>query len=140
MSIDIDVETPIDLGDGRRVIPFLGGRFSGADDLNGRVLVGGADWQSSRSDGVIEIDAHYALLTTFDETIEIRSTGLRRVTPDVAQRISNGEAVDPDTYYFRTHIRLQTSAPRLARLNSVIAISTGQRLRDVVTIDVHEVL
>ena len=53
---------------------------------------------------------------------------------------SRGDAVDPDEYYFRTHVRFTTSAPRLDWLNSILAVSTGRRDRDVVTIDVHEVL
>jgi len=57
-----------------------------------------------------------------------------------AERIARGEMVTPDEYYFRTHIRLTTSAPRLARLNDVLAVSTGARKRDVVHIHVHEVL
>ena len=51
-----------------------------------------------------------------------------------------GEDVDPDSYYFRTHVRLWTSAPRLAWLNDLLAVSTGQRDKDLVHIHVHEVL
>ena len=48
--------------------------------------------------------------------------------------------MDPDEYYFRTHVRLTTSAPRLSFLNDLVAISTGRRDQSVVRIDVHEVL
>jgi len=87
----------------------------------------------------VEIDAHYALRTTGDEAVEVRSTGIRKASPEVVERIARGEDVAPDEYYFRTHIRLTTAAPRLSWLNDLIAVSTGQRARDVVRIDVHEV-
>jgi len=74
------------------------------------------------------------------ETIEVRSSGIRKMSDATAERIARGEMVTPDEYYFRTHIRLTTSAPRLARLNDVLAVSTGARERDVVHIHVHEVL
>jgi hypothetical protein len=89
---------------------------------------------------VLEIDAHYALRTHAGEAIEVRSTGVRKMSTTTAERVARGEHVAADEYYFRTHIRLTTSAPRLARLNDVLAISTGERQRDVVHIHVHEVL
>jgi hypothetical protein len=70
----------------------------------------------------------------------ITSTGLRKVSADVADRIARGETVAPSQYYFRTHVRLSTSATRLAWMNDLIAVSTGERHRDVVRINVHEVL
>ena len=140
MAIKVAVEDIVDLGDGRRVVPFAGGTFTGRDGLEGTVVAGGADWQRTRPDGVLEIDARYALTTADDEAIEVRSTGLRKASPEVAERLARGETVSPDEYYFRTHIRLTTTSPRLAWLNDLVAVSTGQRDHDVVHIDVHEVL
>jgi hypothetical protein len=140
LAIEVAVLPVVDLGGGRRFVPFDGGTFSGRDGLDGVVLDGGADWQQARSDGVLEIDAHYALRTHAGEAIEVRSTGVRKMSTTTAERVARGEHVAADEYYFRTHIRLTTSAPRLARLNDVLAISTGERQRDVVHIHVHEVL
>ena len=93
-----------------------------------------------RPDGTLEIDAHYTLETEAGELIEVRSAGLRKATPEVTERLMRGDAVDPDEYYFRTHIRFATAADRLAWLNDLLAVSTGRRDRALVTIDVHEVL
>jgi len=41
--------------------------------LSGTVLDGGVDWQQVRPDGVLEIDAHYTLLTEANEAIEVIS-------------------------------------------------------------------
>jgi hypothetical protein len=140
LAIEVEVRPPVDLGDGRRCVTFSGGRFSGRDDLAGGLLEGGVDWQQTRPNGVLEIDARYVLVTGAGESIEVRSSGLRRAAPEVAERIMAGEDVDPDTYYFRTHVRMWTAAPRLAWLNDLLAVSTGQRDKDLVHIHVHEVL
>jgi hypothetical protein len=140
MTIAIRVRPPVVLGDGRRYVAFQDGTFESPLGLSGTVLEGGVDWQLVRPDGVIEIDARYALVTEAAETIEVRSTGMRKATDEVAARIAGGDPVAPEEYYFRTHVRLSTSAPRLAWLNNLIAVSTGQRERDVVRIEVFEVL
>ena len=140
IAIAVAVQPIVDLGGGRRYVPFAGGTFSGRDGLAGVVLDGGVDWQRVRPDGVLEIDAHYALRTDEGEDIEVRSTGLRKASDAVSERLARGDAVAPDEYYFRTHIRLSTAAPKLNWLNDMIAVSTGERERDVVHIHVHEVL
>ena len=140
MAIAVDVRPTVDLGGGRRYVPFDGGTFAGRDDLAGTILVGGVDWQQVRPDGVLEIDAHYTLLTEASEAIEVRSRGIRKAEAPVADRLARGEPVEPGEYYFRTHVRLFTSAPRLTWLNDLLAVSTGERQRSVVHIHVHEVL
>ena len=59
---------------------FDGGTFEGRDGLRGTIAPGGVDWQLARSDGVLDIDAHYLLVTDEDEPIEVRSTGVRKVS------------------------------------------------------------
>jgi hypothetical protein len=143
LSIVVRVDPPVDLGPqpagARRVIPFIGGTFTGRDGLSGTLTAGGADWQTLRDDGVLDIGAHYALVTDAGESIEVHSTGVRDASPEVAARIAAGEPVDPSEYYFRTHIRLTTSAPRLAWMNRIIAVSNGRREQSTVHIDVHQV-
>jgi hypothetical protein len=64
LSIRVDVAPIVDLGGGRRSVPFDGGTFEGRDGLAGTILRGGVDWQQVRADGTIEIDAHYTLAST----------------------------------------------------------------------------
>lgn len=130
----------VDLGGGRRYVPFAGGTFDGRDGLGGTLREGGVDWQQVRSDGTLEIDAHYTLESTTGELIEVRSAGLRKASAEVAERIARGDEVDPDEYYFRTHVRFTTAVPARSWLNDTLAVSTGRRDQAVVTIDVHEVL
>jgi hypothetical protein len=140
MLITIAVRPIVDLGGGRRSVAFEGGTFEGRDGLIGTVLDGGVDWQTVRPDGVLEIDAHYTLRTEADESIEVRSQGVRKASESVAARLARGELVDPDEYYFRTLVRLSSLAPRLHWLNDLVAVSTGERERSTVRIHVHEVL
>jgi hypothetical protein len=143
MTIDVLVQPLVDLAafplGGRRVVVFDGGSFHGRDGLRGTIAAGGGDWQLARGDGVIEIDAHYLLLGDDGEPIEVRSTGLRKASAAVAERNGRGEPVDPSEYYFRTHVRLSTSSARLAWMNDLLAVSTGERRRDTVRIEVHEI-
>jgi hypothetical protein len=140
MLITIQVRPIVDLDGGRRYVAFDGGTFEGRDGLTGTLLEGGVDWQRVRPDGVLEIDAHYTLQTAEKEGIEVVSQGVRKASESVTARLSKGDVVSPDEYYFRTLVRLSTAAPRLGWLNDLIAVSTGERERNTVRIHVHEVL
>ena len=59
----------------RRFIPITGGSFVGAG-LKGEVIPGGADWQLTRADGVIEIDALYSIRTDDDAVIVVHNKGI----------------------------------------------------------------
>ncbi len=65
-------ETPL----GRRqAIPITGGTFAGPD-VHGRILPGGVDYQTVRSDGGVVIDADYFLQTDDGVVIHVRNIGL----------------------------------------------------------------
>jgi hypothetical protein len=140
LEISVSVEEPVVVDSEWRYVPLTGGTFVGRGGLRGIVLPGGADWQRVRPDGSLELDAHYALRGDDGRGIEVRSTGVRRADADVLRRLNDGDQVDPEEYYFRTHIRLRTSAPGLAHLDGLLGISTGRRDAALVHIHVHEVL
>ena len=129
MDLAVDVGDLLTLGAApqgeRRVVDILGGRFEGAR-LRGEVLPG-ADWQLLRGDGVLEIDARYALRALGGGLVEVTSQGYRHGPPEVLAALARGEAVDPSAYFFRTVMRFTTGAPALAWLNRTIAVSTGER-------------
>jgi hypothetical protein len=142
MTIDVDLEEPISSGvtpQGEvRVVPFGTGRFEAAD-FRGRLLPGGTDWQRVRSDNVLEIRAHYLLETEQGERIEVTSEGIRAAAPEVLERLARGDDVPADLYYFRTFVRLNTAAERLAHLNRLLAVSFGKRRKRSVHIDLYAV-
>ncbi len=142
-TLDVDVGPVTSLGNGpygeRRVVAIVGGRVDGPQ-ISGSIVAGGADWQTARADGVLDIDAHYSLLLDDGARVEVSSTGMRHGAPDVLARLGRGEAVDPSEYFFRTLIRFQTGAARLAHLNRTMAIAVGARRSDRVALTVYRVL
>jgi Protein of unknown function (DUF3237) len=142
LRAEIALGPPQELGDTplgrRRVIPILGGSFSG-ERLSGRVLPGGADWQLVRSDGVAELDARYTLETSDGARIYVRNFGYRHGPGDVLRRLADGKPVDPALYYMRTTPRFETGAERYQWLNKLICVATGARRASAVELDVYEV-
>jgi hypothetical protein len=133
LTLEVEVGAPLELGDvgsgARRCIPLLGGKFFG--DI---------DWQSVLSNGALEIDAHYALRTRSGETLEVVSTGVRHAPAEVLARLARAEPVASHEYYFRTQMRFRSAAPGLARFNTLLAVSVGERLPKLVRLRVFEVL
>lgn len=142
LNLEVEVGKPIDVGATpsatRRFIPLTGGTFSG--DAEGEVLAGGADWQTVRPDGTLEIAAHYLLQTKAGGLIEVSSVGLRHASPEVLERAARGESLTRDDYYFRTHITLRTAIPELAAWNNRLFYSVGERKRSRVCLAVYEIL
>jgi hypothetical protein len=58
-----------------QVIPIMGGTFTGAK-INGTVVPGGADWNTTRADGTAHVFAKYLLETDDGEFIAIENEGL----------------------------------------------------------------
>lgn len=141
LTIELQVAEPMTIGDVggalRRLVPIIGGTVSGR--YAGTVLGGGADWQTIRADGAIEISARYVLDLT-DGLVEVRSEGLRAGPPEVLERLAKGEGVDPSLYFFRTDIRFATAAPALVRLNSILGVSHGERIGGLVKLPIYEVI
>lgn len=126
---------PAPLGE-RRFVPLGGGTVQGPE-LNGSLVEGGVDWQVNRSDGALEIAAHYVIRTDDGALVEVQSNGLRHGPPEVMARLARGEAVPAHEYFFRTLMRFTTGAPQWAHLNKVMAIAVGRREARAVLLDVY---
>ena len=130
MTLEVSVSSPQNVGavphGTRRTAPITRGTFEGPR-LHGKVLPGGGDWTLLRGDGVLELDLRITLETDDGALIHLTSFGLRRGPPEVIAALGRGETVDPSTYYFRTIPRFETSAPRYAFLNRMLAVATGDR-------------
>lgn len=114
----------------RRVVPILGGRVTGA--VAAEILPGGADWQIVRPDGTIEIDGRYSARTEDGDLLLLHAKGVRTGAPDILEQLGRGEEVDPDLYYFRTTVQIETAAPRLAHLQRALFLSAAQRQANAV--------
>jgi len=123
----------------RRVIPITGGTITG-ERVSGRIVSGGADWQTLWSDGLAEIEARYMMETVDGAHVLIHSTGTRHGPAEVVAALGRGEAVDPALYYFRTALRFETGDARYRWLSRLLAIGIGRREAGRVVIDAWEIL
>jgi hypothetical protein len=122
---------PLDLGDitqgHRRIVPLIGGTFSGPE-LNGNLLPGSsADWQIVLPDGTALGDIRYTLQTNAGELLYVQSRGVRHGRVDVLERLARGEDVDAAEYTFRASVQIETAAPALDWMNKGVFISVGGR-------------
>ena len=143
MNLAVDVGEVVSMGAAplgeRRVIGILGGTFEGPE-MRGEVLPGGADWQIARKDGVLDLDARYALKEQAGGLIRVVSQGYRHGSSDVLAALARGEDVDPAKYFFRTIMRFETGAPYLEWLNKTIAVATAERKARQVLLSAYKLL
>jgi len=143
MRIAADVGELMTMGGGplgeRRVVGITGGTFEGPR-LKGAIVPGGADWQIVRADGVLDIDARYALRTDGGALIRVVSQGFRHGPPEVLAALGRGEDVPPEKYFFRTVMRFETGAAGLQWLNRTIAVASAERKARQVLLEAYQLL
>ena len=113
-------------GGRRRIVPITGGTFEGPG-VRGKVVPGGADWQTIQESGFSELDTRYTLQTDSGALVYVQNAGMRHAAPDVMQKLLAGQTVDPSLVYFRTVPRFETSAPELEWLTRAIFVGVGER-------------
>lgn len=118
----------------RRIVPIIGGRVTGPG-ISGKILNLGADWQTIFADGTAQLDTRYAFETEDGALIEIINFGFRNGPPEVIAALARGEDVAPDSYYMRTHARLETGSPQYDWVNSRLFVGTGRREAARVVVD-----
>ena len=129
-------ETP--QGD-RRIVPVIGGSFSGPK-LKGQVLSGaGGDWLLFRKDGAAQLDVRTTLRTDDGALIYVSYRGISIIPPDTRAKIMAGEKVDPSTYYFRTTPYFETASEKYAWLNKIVTIGVGARTKSSVVYSIYAV-
>lgn len=114
----------------RRVIPIVGGAITGG--IEAEILPGGADWQIVRPDGALEVDGRYSARTTDGALLYLQVSGVRSGPPEILAALLAGEKVSPEQYYFRTALRIETSAATHADLEHAIFVASCVRGPDSV--------
>jgi hypothetical protein len=111
----------------RRFVPIVGGTFSGPL-LNGKVIAGSGDWQIVRSDGVLEVEARYTLETNDGVLIVVSNRGIRQASPEIMAKLTRGESVPADSYYFRTIATFEAPVDsKYAWVNRTMFAATAER-------------
>lgn len=141
-DLEVELGEIMEVGSGRagarRIIPIVGGSVKG-EKISGKILNLGADWQTIFSDKLAELDTRYAFKTDDGALIEVINFGYRHGPAEVLERISKGEEVDPDSYYMRTHARLETGDERYNWVNRMLFVGTGERRQSKVYITLFAV-
>ena len=124
----------------RRIINITGGTVAGPN-INGKILRGGADWQTVREDGTADLVAKYSLMTDDGVIIFVENTGIRTAPKEVLARLAKGEDVPPSEYYMRTSAKMEVKAgSKYDWLNKSVIISTGMRKANSVVIHFYRIM
>ena len=130
LSLDVDPAAIFAIGDtpaGRRMVaPVTGGKFEG-ERLAGKVLPGGSDWVTHRSDGNILIDVRLMLETDDGARLGLSYKGRFLGEAGAMQRYVTGEAIDASEYSLQTVAKIESGDPRYAWLNDSIVVGIGER-------------
>lgn len=141
-DLSVSVDKPTEIGrtihGTRRLIPILGGSANG-NGWVARVLPGGADFQLIVTDQMAELDARYALETDAGDFIYVQNYAIRTAAPEVMAKLIKGEAVNPESVYFRCTPRFETASPALSWISERLFIGTGARHPDRVVMRFFEV-
>jgi hypothetical protein len=104
----------------RQFIPITGGRFSG-EGIRGEVMPGGADWQTRRRDGVVEVYALYSIRTDDGAVIVVDNRGIIVPPPPAS---AGGAAAAAAAGYVRTSPRFHAPQGKYDWLNKTVFVGT----------------
>jgi Protein of unknown function (DUF3237) len=140
-EVRADVAAPLVIGPSshglRRVVPILGGTVCGPR-LSGRVVPGGADWQYVRPDGVLSVEAKYALQADDGALIMVTNRGIRHGPPEVIERLGRGEDVPASAYYFRTVAEFEAPIGAYDWMNKALFVGIAERRAAAAIIRFHQ--
>jgi hypothetical protein len=142
-DLSVLVGAPLEIGETglgeRRIIDILGGDVRGPR-LNGRIRVGGADFQIIRPNGLTELHARYCIEADDGALIYVENTGLRFGALEDIARLKRGEPVDPARIYFRAAPRFETAAASHRWMMESLFVCTGVRKPESVELSVYRVV
>lgn len=113
-----------------RAVPITGGEVVGRD-IAGRVIPGGADWQRTRSDGVTEIEATYAIEMSDKTVVKVVNRGI--IVPPAGNAPS----------YFRTAVEFTAPQGPWQWLNEAVFLcsaGSAEGRQGTVQVDVYKLV
>ena len=126
-------------GHDRRIGEITGGRFEG-QQLRGKILSGGSDWQSLRADGATTLNVRLVMQTDDGALIGMTYLGVRHGPKEVLDRIARGEKVSPSEYYMRATPYFETASEKYGWLNRIVSVAYGHRMAGGAIYQVFEIL
>lgn len=128
LKVDLPLQPigPAQYGD-RRIAKVRGGTFEGPE-IKGIVADGGGDWILNRNDGVTQLDVRLVMETDDGALIYMTYQGLRHGPEEVMAKLAAGEAVEADSYYFRTTPYFETASEKYSWMNKSCFVGKGNRV------------
>lgn len=130
-DLDISLNAPQMVGQvlkgTRMIFPFKDGTVRGTK-INGKIINSGADWGLVIDSTSFKMDVRATIMTTDSALIYISYTGYDHATAKNYAMISagRGSELSPSDYYFRSAVSFETSSPKYAWLNRIIAVGVGR--------------
>ena len=142
-EVNIELDSPLELDltryGQRRIINIKGGVVTGPV-INGVILPGGADWQTLRSDGTIDISARYTIKTDDGELLCLKDRGIRTLPEELLEKIKSGKEANPSDFVMRTSAAIEAnSSGKYDWLNRCILVSAGFRKKTSIIIRFYKV-
>jgi uncharacterized protein DUF3237 len=143
-TVRASLDVPVVIGNGpeglRRFVPITGGTFDGPL-LSGKVVPGSGDWQVVRPDGVLKAEARYTLETPGGTLVAVTNRGIRQASPEVMERLTRGERVPANAYYFRTSATFEAPlGSECDWVNRTLFVATAEREPNTAIIHFFRVL
>ncbi len=142
-EVHVDLDKPIELGitpRGNRQIYYIKGGSLKGPNLKGVVLPGGGNWFLIRSDGVAEMDVKATVRTDDGHFIYGYDSGYLYASPEVWQKMTKEEPIDPSEYYLRSIPHYETSSEKYNWLNRIVAVGVGRLIETGVAFKVYKIL
>jgi hypothetical protein len=118
---------PAPLGpEGRTHIGRIDGGTMTGPVLEDQILPAGEDWVTINPNGRYQWEVRMLLKTPDGAYIKIHYEGRWKGTDEMFKKIVSGQKVDPATYYHRTAIFFETTDPKYAWLNDIVAVGYGR--------------
>ena len=143
-EVNIDLGKPQDLNmtryGKRRIINIKGGSVQGPE-IKGTILPGGADWQTIRTDGTIDISARYTILTDNEELLFLQDSGIRTLPEQMISEGVSSHEVDQSKFIMRTTAKIEANKnSKYDWLNRSIIVSAGSRQKASIIIRFYKVI
>jgi hypothetical protein len=138
MTVDAELDEPLEVGS-RRIFNVTSGSVKGPR-VSGRVLPGGGDWLTVRSDGSMVLDVRTVIETDDGELLYTIYPGRLIMAPEMFTMDKSDRAkVDPSSYYFRVMPTYETASKKYSWLNNIVSVGVGRLTDKGVSYSIYEV-
>ncbi|MGH3252663.1 MAG: DUF3237 domain-containing protein [Trebonia sp.] len=142
-TLDIEAGESLMLGEvqagWRRYDVLVGGTLRGPR-ISGQIQAGGSDLLHRHGDLTLHPHVRLVVRTDDDDLVLVTYEGIRFTSPEVNERLLNGEHVPYTEYYLRVAPFFQTSSERYDWLNRIVCVGVGRREGNHVIYEVFQIL